>query len=149
MPAIAYRPARDDDYDFLYALHSAAMRDVIEIVWGWNEEFQVQFFREHHRPERQLIVELDGHAVGVVGFDVDAERFYVGPFEVDPAFQGRGIGSAAMTEMLRMADAAGVPATLQVLKVNVNAFRLYRRMGFETFADTETHHLMRRPVPPA
>lgn len=147
MPAITLRPARDDDYDFLFALHSAAMRDVIEIVWGWNEDFQVQFFREHHRPERQLIIELDGQAVGVIGFDVNAERLYVGPFEVDPVFQGRGIGSA-MAEMFRMADAAGVPTTLQVLKVNADAFRLYRRMGFETFAETGTHNLMRRPVPP-
>ncbi len=144
MPAITYRPARDDDYDFLFALHSAAMRDVIEIVWGWNDEFQVQFFREHHRPERLRIIELDGKAVGVIGFDVDADRFCVGPIEVDPAFQGRGIGSAALAEMFQMADAAGVPATLQVLKVNRSAFRLYSRVGFEIFDETETHHLMRR-----
>lgn len=45
-----------------------------------------------------------------------------------------------------MGDAAGVPAALQVLKVNVNALRLYLRAGFEIVTETDTHHLMRRPA---
>lgn len=122
------------------------MRAVIEVVWGWNAQFQEQFFREHFQPERLRIIEVDGEAVGVIGFDIDAYRSYIGPIEVDPRFQGRGIGSAALAEMFTIADAAGVPCTLQVLKVNERAFRLYRRAGFEVFDETETHQRLCRPI---
>jgi ribosomal protein S18 acetylase RimI-like enzyme len=122
------------------------MREYVEAVWGWDVAFQERFFREQFRPERLRIIELDGQAVGVIGFDVDAERLYIGPIEVDPVVQGRGVGSAALVEMFAIADAAGVPATLQVLKVNRNAFRLYRRLGFEVFEETDTHFRMRRPA---
>ena len=145
MTPISLRPAREDDYDFLSDLHTASMRAVIEVVWGWNDEFQERFFREHFQPERLRIIEVDGADVGVIGFDIDAERLYIGPIEVDPRLQGRGVGSAALAELFAIADAAGVPCTLQVLKVNHSAFRLYRRVGFEVFEETETHHRMRRP----
>jgi ribosomal protein S18 acetylase RimI-like enzyme len=145
---ITLRPARDDDYDFLSDLHEASMRTYIEAVWGWDDEFQVQFFRDHFQPERLQIIELDGVAVGVIGFDTNAERLYIGPFEVDPDVQGRGVGSAAMTQVLAIANGASVPATLQVLQVNPDAKRLYERLGFEVAGETDTHVLMRRPVGP-
>lgn len=141
---ISLRQAHDGDYTFLSDLHTASMREHIEAVWGWNDDFQAQFFREHFQPEQLRIIELDGRAVGVIGFDVDAERLYIGPIEVDPAVHGRGVGSAALAEMFAIAEAAGVPTTLQVLKVNGSAFRLYRRLGFEVVGETETHYRMRR-----
>ena len=144
MAQITLRPAGDDDYAFLSDLHAASMRTYVEAVWGWDEAFQERFFREHFQPERLRIIELGGRAVGVIGFDVDTDRLYIGPFEVDPAVQGRGVGSAALTEVLAIAAAARVPATLQVLKVNRDAFRLYRRLGFDVAGETATHLLMRR-----
>jgi ribosomal protein S18 acetylase RimI-like enzyme len=124
------------------------MRPLVAIAWGWDDAFQVQFFRDHHQPERLQVIELDGRPVGVIGHDIDAKRLYIGPYEVLPAFQGQGIGTAAMREVIAIGNAAGVPAELQVLKINTKARRLYERLGFETFELTETHHLMRRPVSP-
>lgn len=141
---VVLRLARDEDYEFLSDLHEASTRRLVEAMWGWNDDFQAQFSREHFQPERLRVIELDGHAVRVIGFDVDAERLYIGPFEVDPSVQGRGIGSAALAEMFSIADDAGVPSTLQVLKINEEAFRLYRRVGFEVVDEPATHHLMRR-----
>ncbi len=145
---ISLRAARADDYDFLSDLHESSMRPYVEAVWGWNDEFQVQFFREHFRPERLRIIELNGRSVGVIGHDLDAERLYIGPFEVLPDVQRQGVGAAAMAELLALANRAPVPATLQVLKVNPQAKRLYERLGFEVASETDTHFLMRRPVGP-
>jgi len=144
--AISLRPASEDDLDFLFALHRASMRGYVDAVWGWDDEFQSVFFRKRIDPDRLRIIEVDGQAVGVVGFHDDGERLDIGPFEVDPAIQGRGVGSAALGEMLAIADEAGIPATLQVLKVNSRALRLYERVGFEIVGETDTHHLMRRPI---
>lgn len=144
--AISLRRASEDDYDFLFALHRASMRDYVDAVWGWDDQFQSVFFREHFEPARLRIIEVDGDAIGVIGFDEDAERLDIGLIEVDPTVQGRGIGSAALGEMFAIADAAGIPATLQVLKVNSRALRLYERVGFEVVGETDTHFLMRRPV---
>jgi putative acetyltransferase len=50
----------------------------------------------------------------------------IAPLAVAPSHQGRGVGSALMTELLRRADAAGLP--LVVLLGNPG---YYSRFGFE------------------
>jgi len=33
------RPAKASDYDFLVALHEATMREYVEQVWGWDDDY--------------------------------------------------------------------------------------------------------------
>lgn len=56
MTVYTLRPATAEDYDFLFALHRAAMREYIEPIWGWHEEWQEEYFRKKFDPhERQSI----------------------------------------------------------------------------------------------
>lgn len=57
---------------------------------------------------------------------------------VDPDAQGRGIGSALVTECLDRARAAGYPAAaLCVIEGNEGAARLYTRFGFTRVPDRD------------
>ena len=61
--------------------------------------------------------------------DPDAPHSHYGPFGVEPALQGRGIGSLVLTEYTRRLDADGVDAYLETDKPENVA--LYSRFGFE------------------
>ena len=65
----------------------------------------------------------------------------VGNIELDPRFQGQGIGTAILQDMQRDAAEQGLEVRLQVLKVNP-ARRLYERLGFEVTGETETDRQM-------
>lgn len=56
------------------------------------------------------------------------EHWYLGILGVDPARQGRGIGSACMRPILERCDAEGVPAYLE--STNGRNVPLYERHGF-------------------
>ena len=58
-----------------------------------------------------------------------------------PEFQGQGIGSQLLKEVIDKAKAMNIPAHLGVLKEN-RAANLYRRLGFIQTGETETHFLM-------
>lgn len=61
---------------------------------------------------------------------------------VYPGWRGRGIGTAMLRALLDTLRAAGYTrVTLSVQKENP-AVRLYRRLGFETAAETEAEYLM-------
>jgi ribosomal protein S18 acetylase RimI-like enzyme len=64
----------------------------------------------------------------IVGFlDLEPERGYVRYLFVDPAAQGRGVG----TRLLAAAEAAGAPSlTAQTLSVNPTSLRFFLRRGF-------------------
>ncbi len=56
----------------------------------------------------------------------------------DPAFQGKGLGAALMTETLKKCDEDGRPAYLESTKVANVPF--YKRFGFEPVGLIETDH---------
>jgi ribosomal protein S18 acetylase RimI-like enzyme len=58
-----------------------------------------------------------------------------------PEFQGRGIGSSLLQEIIEDANNRGMPVRLQVLKAN-RALKLYERLGFVKNGETETHFQM-------
>jgi ribosomal-protein-alanine N-acetyltransferase len=62
------------------------------------------------------------------GLLYEAEVHTIG---VDPAWQGKGIGTALLRELLVIADEHKAPVFLEVRTDNVSAISLYKAHGFE------------------
>ena len=139
------RPAGERDFELLYELHEATMRDYVHATWGWDDQFQLVHFRKHFVPEHLSIVVVDGHDAGVVSVETRPADIFLGNVELHPRVQRRGIGAALLRRIVEGAEARHVPVRLQVLKVNVGARRLYQRLGFVVVGETETHYDMRYP----
>jgi ribosomal protein S18 acetylase RimI-like enzyme len=77
----------------------------------------------------------------VIGVERRVTEIFLSQIELLPAFQGQGIGSQLITDLMDEARQQNLPITLQVLKVNP-AQRLYQRLGFVVTGETATHFLM-------
>lgn len=66
---IGYRPATENDIDFLYALHIATMKEYVDKTWGWNDAFQESVFRKNYVPAKIQIVQLDGNDIGMLSLE--------------------------------------------------------------------------------
>jgi ribosomal protein S18 acetylase RimI-like enzyme len=117
------------------------MRPYVEPIWGWDEDEQGRRFDAHFDPATIEIITREGQDAGAVSIEKRDDTLFLSNIQILPAFQGRGIGTAIIEEMLDEARALGLPATLRVLKNNP-ARRLYERLGFRIFGETETHYLM-------
>jgi ribosomal protein S18 acetylase RimI-like enzyme len=139
------RKAGEADFQFLYELHEATMRDYVQATWGWDDQFQLTHFRQHFLPEQLSIVVVDGADSGVISVETRPADVFLGSIELHPRIQRRGIGAALLRRIVEGAEARHVPVRLNVLKVNVGARRLYQRLGFVVVGETETHYDMRYP----
>jgi ribosomal protein S18 acetylase RimI-like enzyme len=144
---ITLRPATRDDYDFLWALLVDTLRPYVEATWGWDEAYQRVRFRDHFDPARQHIVLVDRVAVGVFCVEWREDCIFLSNIGIRPAYQGRGIGTRLIQDLLDEGQARGAPVELQVLKVNP-ARGLYERLGFVVSDESETHWGMRWEPPP-
>ncbi len=136
-------PAASADYPFLYALHVATMKPYVAQVWGWDEQVQAERFRAHFDPGRLCIVVVDGQQIGVLEVEErPAELLFLANLRILPRFQGQGWGTRILCDLLRQAQEAGVPLTLQVLRVNQGARRLYERLGLRVIQESPTHYRM-------
>ncbi|MGI8644548.1 MAG: GNAT family N-acetyltransferase [Thermomicrobiales bacterium] len=135
------RATTDDDYAFLYRLHVATMKDTVAHVWGWDDDFQADYFREHFDPSRLRIIVVDGTDVGVLAVEHREDALFFSNIEIAPSFQGRGLGTEIVRDLLAEASNRRLPVALQTNRSNP-ARRLYQRLGFVETGETETHYEM-------
>lgn len=136
------RPARQSDYEFLFNLKKACLKKYISETWGWNEEFQRKHFSDNFEPNNSQIITLNEQDIGQLSLEDRGVDLYLAGIYVLPAFQGKGIGTAVLMDILLAAQMRQLTVSLQVLKVNP-ARKLYERLGFKLTRETETHYLMR------
>lgn len=148
-PHYALRPANAADFDFLFALHAATIRPAVEATWGWDEAFQANHFREHFVAEENQVIVVDGQDVGVLKLEERDGDLFIGLIEIAPAFQGAGLGSQIIRDVVASAFAREQAVALHVLKANPGARRLYERLGFQVVETRDVRYVMRLapPVP--
>ncbi|MGH9028470.1 MAG: GNAT family N-acetyltransferase [Acidimicrobiales bacterium] len=147
-PTWSLRPTTAADRDLLYKMNRRTMRDHIEAVWGWDEEFQTRYFDERFHPEgTQQIIQVDGSDIGTLDVQEQPDHVLLANIRKLPEWQSRGIGTSVIRSVIADANQVGKPVQLQVLKINQRARELYEREGFEMVAETDTHFRMSTESP--
>ena len=139
------RRATAADRDFVHDLLLTTSKEYVERTWGWSDEIRQlvdeDFERWFNPPASGQIVQADGRDVGYLKVADHEDGVLLDMVLLDPAYQGHGIGTALITEVLQEAHARGEAVVLQVLKVNPSK-RLYERLGFVVTAELDHHYLM-------
>ena len=115
------RPATPDDVEPIAELRAVVMRPDLERLGRFDEQRVRQRFRDAFLAE--------GRFAGCVALRPAEDGHWLEHFFIDPALQGRGLGSAVLRTLLARTDAAGVTVRLDVLQGS-QARRLYERHGF-------------------
>ncbi|HET6642696.1 MAG TPA: GNAT family N-acetyltransferase [Gaiellaceae bacterium] len=139
MPDWELREATDDDRDFLFRVHCAAIRESVEALWGWDEELQLRIFDERFPRDPYRVIQVDGGDAGVLVVEELDDEVFLKLIELLPEAQGQGIGSS----IIRSLQARGKPVTLRVLTTNPRAAALYQRLGFRVTERTPERLFMR------
>ena len=139
--SLALQPATEDDLPFLLALRKTTMHEHLRRA-GAPQDDDYHLARILYRFEDARIVWLDGRPAGLFKHGRDPASWRIVQIQIDPAFQGRGLGRRLLEGVLDEADAEGVPVTLSVLKGNP-ARRLYEALGFIPVEETDLEYEMR------
>ncbi|MCI0397735.1 MAG: GNAT family N-acetyltransferase [Chloroflexi bacterium] len=146
MTQYTLRPATSEDYHFLYHLIEVCLKEYVAATWGWDDDFQQRHFAQHFDVTGCQIILVDGRPAGQRTVVERGEELFLAAIYLLPEYQNRGLGSALIREIIVQAEQSGRPVTLQVLKANRPARRLYERLGFFISGETNTHYEMRREV---
>lgn len=139
---ITTRQALDADADFARSVHHQAYRDVVVRQFGaWDEGAQDEFFKGDWVPREFEIILCDAVPCGYLCVEDRGSDIHVRELVISPQFQGRGVGSQILRDVIERAGARRVPVRLGTLHAN-RALHLYRRLGFRESERTETHVLM-------
>ncbi|MDQ0761664.1 GNAT family N-acetyltransferase [Streptomyces canus] len=129
LPNWTLRPAHPADVEPIAELRAVVMRPDLERLGRFDEHRVRQRFRDSFVPAHTSVVLAEGRFAGCVALRPAEHEHWLEHFFLDPALQGRGLGSAVLRSLLTRTDADGQLVRLNVLQGSA-ARRLYERHGF-------------------
>ncbi|MFC7304396.1 GNAT family N-acetyltransferase [Streptomyces monticola] len=123
------RAASSADVETVAELRAVALRADLERLGRYDEHRVRQRLRDGFDPEHTWVIEVAGALAGCVALRPAGDTHWLEHFYLDPALQGRGIGSAVLRDLLEPCDRDDVLIRLNVLRGSP-ARRLYERHGF-------------------
>lgn len=114
------------------------MREYVDATWGWQDEWQRDYFDKKFDPAASQVIQVNGKDAGVMNLDDSPEELYLALIEIAPEHQRQGLGTAIVHDLQAKAAQAHKLLALHVLKANREAQALYARLGFAIESE-ETH----------
>ena len=138
-----FREALQSDFDFLFELNKVTMKNYVIATWGkWDDEWQRQYFQEKFRPEEYQIIVIANKNVGVLAITEDEKKIEIDRLQLMPEFQGSGIGTAILNDLITKVGKNQKSLCLTVLKSNERAKQLYEKKGFHITDENEERYFM-------
>ncbi|MFA6072638.1 MAG: GNAT family N-acetyltransferase [Candidatus Woesearchaeota archaeon] len=136
------RHTKTADYLFIYNLSKLVNKSrIIQTYGSWDENFQKEVFNKKFNIKNIKIITLDGLDIGSLEIETTKNNIHINEIQLLPKYQGRGIGTKILQDLIIHAKLNKIDLDLKVLKINP-AKRLYERIGFIICKETNTHYFM-------
>ncbi len=136
-------PAKENDYEILKSIHHVTLKSHVSKIWGWDEEFQNDYFKENFDPINIQLIYHNENIAGYLHSWQTPSKIALVNILILPEYQNFGIGSEIIKNLQKEVQEDSKSLELGVFKINTSAKKLYERLGFKTFEKTDTHFLMR------
>ena len=133
------RKATDEDLDLTFIIKKNALREYLEMLWGWNEKAQKNFHRKEFKKEYFQVIETQNETIGYLEIEPFIDHIFLANLMILQKFQGEGIGKIIMEDLLKN----NPKIVLEVLQVNQRAIQFYKGLGFEIIEDLEVSFRMK------
>lgn len=140
MKEIKLVQATEDDYERMYKIKEDSIKPYVEKVWGWDEDFQIEFLRKNTPFEEVEFILFNGETIGFLQLKETIKSIFIQSLFIIKAFQQKGIG----TYLLKRIINNGKLLSLEVLKNNKIAFDLYKKMGFVVLKEDDLKYYLIR-----
>jgi ribosomal protein S18 acetylase RimI-like enzyme len=131
-----------NDSGFFYQVKKTVLKSYIEQIWGWDEDFQIQFHQQNFHVDETCIIKINEIAVGTVEIKEDEYKIFISSLYLLPQYQNKGIGSSIIQQLIAKATKENKRVELEVLKINTEAQKLYKKLGFVLTERDDTKYFM-------
>jgi ribosomal protein S18 acetylase RimI-like enzyme len=119
------------DSELIFDIKKRSIKPYVEKMFGWDEEWQREFVYKNYKPQNIEFIIAEDHCVGLLEVLEDSNEIFLKNILIVNEYQGKGIGTDILKQLIERAEASQKPIRLEVLAVNVRAEAFYKRLGFE------------------
>lgn len=135
--------AQPKDFEFLKNVHHTTLKEHITKIWGWDKTQQDQIFKQEFESGNIQVVSFAQKNIGYLQLKIEMDSIHLINILILSEFQGQGLGTEIMHDLIAKSKTENVTLKLGVFKINTGAKRLYEKLGFKTYSESDTHFYMR------
>lgn len=90
---ILYRQATGEDFEFTFKIKAIAIKKIVEEIWGWDNDLQLEYLKNQFSPNKTKIIIYDTQEVGYLSTSIIGNILLIENILVHTDFQGRNIGT--------------------------------------------------------
>ncbi len=136
------RQANKSNLDFIFNLKKSTLKEHIEQIWGWDDGYQQQILKDEFIAENNFMIYSEDVIIGVLEVNETIDTFHIVELEIVPEYQGKGIGSKILQDIILKMSDVGKKVRLGCFTINKKALKLYEKNGFRKYGETSTHTLL-------
>ncbi|QSX06578.1 GNAT family N-acetyltransferase [Sedimentibacter sp. zth1] len=129
----------NNDKQEIYTIKKNSIMYYVRKIWGWDEKYQVEDFENSFNPINFKKITINQKCVGFIETHEDNNVVNITEIHLITEYQGLGIGSDIIKQVIVDAKEISKTVTLGCFKENKGAINLYKRIGFKIVNKTETH----------
>ena len=133
---ITTKTATEPQKDRIFALYRESMQEYIESIWGWDDDWQINDFKNNWTGCDTRSIEVDARFIGYLQTEEKADSIYVKMIVLEPAQRSKGYGSEVIKKLSANATHRNKKLKLKVFRQNSKAIKFYQKLGFRTIEDT-------------
>lgn len=136
------RQSTMEDKEFIYNLKKLVLKDYIDEIWGWDEEYQRKDFEMYYNPVNNKIITCNNSDIGILETSEDNDEIHIIEIAILPEYQGNSIGTNVLKQIIDNSKATDKRVKIGCFKINREAKKLYIKLGFKQIEETLTHYIL-------
>ena len=133
-------PIAESEFEQVFDLLKLCLFDVIDEVFGWDDEFQRQRLKDDYHWSWMYWVKDQNSTLGLVCYKPIQQALHLHLILLYPNYQGLGFGTKIMALIESKATDAKRDVTVTAFKKNLGAIALYQKLGY-VIEQQEEHFL--------
>lgn len=140
-------PITADDFQFGYDIRKLTMEEHIRKTYGeWNETKQMASCKKHFSLEHRFLIKYLDKKIGWLMCEENEKNIDLCQIFIHPEYQGKGIGSKIINNLIIIAKDKNKEIILDVLKSNYKAKEFYLKLGFKVYNETEHEYYFKYEI---
>ncbi len=136
--------AKECEKQYFFKQYCDAMKGHIEILWGWDQKWQINDSEERWNSCENYVIHNAGQRIGYFQIIEEKDEAYIMMFIIDKEYRSKGIGSNALAIINRFIS--NKVLKLRVFKTNQKALFFYEKNDFLISKQENEFYLMQKKV---
>jgi ribosomal protein S18 acetylase RimI-like enzyme len=146
---IDFSPVTIEDFQFGYDLWKLTQKEYLDKIRGqWNEEFENANYKDERNRniENNYLIKYNKNNIGWFEYELYTKYIYINQIHIQPEYQGKGIGTKIISEIIKYGKRNKKNIYLDVLMYNDKALEFYKKIGFKMYRDSSLENTLEYDV---